>query len=70
MSVNAHGYGDYNGGGTGQDTVRPTPPSGPGDGPDGSQAAARLLEITARETDQWRSEARSEAAAIVAGARE
>ena len=77
MSVNAHGYGDpysgtgdYTGGGTGDDTARPAPPSGLGDGPDGSQAAARLLEMTARETDQWRSEARSEAAAIVAGARE
>jgi cell division septum initiation protein DivIVA len=77
MSVNAYGYGDPNsgtgdhiGGGAGQGTVRPTSPSGPSDGPDGSQAAARLLEMTARETDQWRSEARSEAAAIVAGARE
>jgi cell division septum initiation protein DivIVA len=56
MSVNAYGNGE--------------PHSGTGDGPDGSHAAARLLAMTARETDQWRSEARSEAAAIVAGARE
>jgi cell division septum initiation protein DivIVA len=35
-----------------------------------SQAAARLLELAARETDQWREEARNEAAAIVAEARE
>jgi hypothetical protein len=33
-------------------------------------AAARLLEITARETDQWRSDARAEATAIVATARD
>jgi cell division septum initiation protein DivIVA len=32
--------------------------------------AARLLEMTARETDQWRSEARAEAAEIVASARQ
>jgi cell division septum initiation protein DivIVA len=77
MSVNAYGYGDPNsgtgdniGGGTGQETVRPASPIGRSDGLGGSQAAARLLEMTARETDQWRSEARSEATAIVAGARE
>jgi cell division septum initiation protein DivIVA len=35
-----------------------------------SPSAARLLEMTARETDQWRSEARAEADAIVAAARE
>src|SRR5690349_16071835 len=34
-----------------------------------ASAAARLLEITARETDQWRADARSEAASIVAAAR-
>jgi cell division septum initiation protein DivIVA len=33
-------------------------------------SAARLLEMTARDTDQWRSEARAEAAHIVAAARE
>ncbi|MDH2416286.1 hypothetical protein [Nocardioides sp. CER19] len=48
--------------GAGEDTRNPE------DGTE-SQAAARLLEITARETDQWRSDARSEAAAIVADAR-
>ena len=35
-----------------------------------SPSAARLLEMTARETDQWRSDARAEAAEIVASARE
>ncbi|MFC7494633.1 MULTISPECIES: hypothetical protein [unclassified Nocardioides] len=45
-------------------------PSGPGESSDSSPAAARLLEMVARETDEWRSEARTEAAAIVAGARE
>jgi cell division septum initiation protein DivIVA len=39
-------------------------------GGDGSQAAARLLELTAREADQWRADAKSEAAAIVAAARD
>ncbi|GCD91485.1 hypothetical protein [Nocardioides sp. LS1] len=56
MSINAHAYSD--------------PHPAPGDVPDSSPAAARLLEMTARETDQWRSEARSEAATIVAGARD
>lgn len=32
--------------------------------------AARLLEMTARETDQWRSDARAEAAEVVASARQ
>ncbi|MEP9362633.1 hypothetical protein ABLE68_06685 [Nocardioides sp. CN2-186] len=36
----------------------------------GSPAAARLLEITARETDEWRAEARRDADAILASARE
>jgi len=73
MSINAHGYGGLRSatGGTGDDTARPAgEANGLADGPDGAQAAARLMELTARETDQWRSEARSEAAAIVAGARE
>lgn len=35
-----------------------------------SPSAVRLLEMTARDTDQWRSEARAEAAEIVAAARE
>ncbi len=35
-----------------------------------SPSAARLLELTARETDQWRADAKDEAAAIVAAARE
>lgn len=38
--------------------------------PDGSPAAARLLEMTARETDRWRTEAKGEAAEIIAGARD
>ena len=33
-------------------------------------SAARLLDMTARETDRWRSEARAEAAEIVASARQ
>lgn len=33
-----------------------------------SPSAARLLEMTARDTDQWRSDARAEAAEIVAAA--
>ncbi|WP_299931246.1 hypothetical protein [uncultured Nocardioides sp.] len=33
-----------------------------------SPSAARLLEMTARDTDQWRSDARAEAAGIVAAA--
>ncbi|HYH73387.1 MAG TPA: hypothetical protein VD764_09215 [Nocardioides sp.] len=35
-----------------------------------SPSAARLLELTARDTDQWLSDARAEAAQIVAAARE
>ncbi|MBS2937728.1 hypothetical protein KDN32_08230 [Nocardioides sp. J2M5] len=35
-----------------------------------SPSAARLLEMTARETDQWRADARAEADGIVAAARE
>jgi cell division septum initiation protein DivIVA len=35
-----------------------------------SRSAARLLEVTARETDQWRSEARHEATGLVAAARD
>ena len=34
-----------------------------------SPSAARLLEMTARDTDKWRSDARAEAAEIVAAAR-
>jgi len=37
---------------------------------DDARAAARLLEMTAREVDQWRSQAQDEAAAIVAAGRE
>jgi cell division septum initiation protein DivIVA len=36
----------------------------------GSPSAARLLEMTARDTDQWRSDARAEAAQTVAAAQE
>lgn len=35
-----------------------------------SPSAARLLEMTARETDQWRADAKAEAAEIVAVARQ
>ena len=35
-----------------------------------SPSAARLLEMTARDTDQWRSDARAEAAEVVAKARQ
>jgi F0F1-type ATP synthase membrane subunit b/b' len=34
-----------------------------------SPSAARLLEMTARDTDRWRSDARAEAAEVVASAR-
>jgi cell division septum initiation protein DivIVA len=69
-SINAHTYGDPNSGTGGVSGNDPARPASPRSGPDGSPAAARLLEMTARETDQWRSEAKSEAAAIVASARE
>lgn len=68
MSIDADRYGDpytRTGSPTGHDTVRPSAPLG---GSDSSQAAARLLEMTANETEQWRTDARSEAAAIVAEA--
>jgi flagellar biosynthesis/type III secretory pathway protein FliH len=46
----------------------------PGTSPDGvaeaSPSAARLLEMTARDTDQWRAEAKAEAEAVVAAARD
>jgi len=35
-----------------------------------SPSAARLLEMTARDTDQWRSDARAEAARLVAAAQD
>jgi cell division septum initiation protein DivIVA len=73
MSINAGRYGDpYSApdSSTGDDVGRPlTPLGGPDDAPEGSPAAVRLLEMTARETDQWRADARSESAAIVAAAR-
>jgi len=74
MSIDAHNRDNRPSGesaDTGTGTVRPLRPrSAPDSAPDSSPAAARLLEMTARETDQWRTEARSEADAIVAGARE
>lgn len=72
MSINGHTYGDlYPAVGTGEASARSTTPSsGTDGGQDSSQAAARLLEKTAREAEQWRAEAKNEAAAIVAGARE
>jgi cell division septum initiation protein DivIVA len=78
MSINEQTFGDPYAS-TGQDTARPTPVRGGQDaaqdaaqdaGLDSSQAAARLLEMTARETDQWRAEAKGEAATIVAGAKD
>jgi cell division septum initiation protein DivIVA len=57
MSIHAH---------TPDDT---TPSHHPDDLPHDSQAA-RLLAMTARETDQWRAEARIEADAVVSEARE
>lgn len=54
MSIKADTYGD--------------PHAGADSTTDGS-AAARLLEITARETDQWRADARNEADAVVTAAR-
>ena len=72
MSINADTYGDpysESGSTTGDGGRPPTRLNGSGDGSDGSHAAARLLEMTARETDQWRADARSEAAVIVTAAR-
>jgi cell division septum initiation protein DivIVA len=66
MSINAQSYDDLHPG-AGRESGEGTEPSSSADS---SPAAARLLAITARETDQWREEARSEAAAVVAGARE
>ena len=68
MSIDADQYGDsYSRTGDSKDAPRTEAPSS---GRDASAAAARLLEVTARETEQWRSEARNEAAAIVARARD
>lgn len=47
-----------------QNHADPTDPSDP------SAAAARLLALTARDTDQWRAEARTEADTVVSAARE
>lgn len=74
MSINADWFGGPDST-TGAETERPGVPSSgldddPVNGASASQAAARLLELTARETEQWRAAAESEAAAIVAGARE
>jgi len=72
MSTNAERHGDpysRTGDRSGAAIERPAVrPSGLDDGQDGS-AAARLLEMTARETDRWRSEARTESDATVADAR-
>lgn len=74
MSSNADTYDEPNSSnvdGADASTTRPgVRPGGPADGQDGSLAAIRLLEMTARDTDRWRSEARTEAAALVAEARE
>src|SRR6478735_7040955 len=63
MSINAHHHGN------GVFPAAASPSASSDDQPDSSQAAARMLEKIANETDQWRSDARNEAAAIVAGAR-
>jgi cell division septum initiation protein DivIVA len=74
MSIKAHTYDDHyagTGDDAGHDAASPEATlSGSNGAPHSSPAAARLLAMTARETDQWRSEAKSEAAAVVAGARE
>ena len=57
MSSNAHTYDDAHNGVTHDDATE----SGP--------SAARLLEMTARETDRWRAEAKEEAESVVAEAR-
>ena len=72
MSINADRYGDLyseSGGSTGVGERPPTRSNGSSEGSHGSHAAARLLEMTGRETDQWRADARSEAAVIVTAAR-
>lgn len=68
MSINDHSSSDPHataGADLGDDTA--TRAAVPGQS-DGSQAAARLLEMTAREIDQWRAEAKQEAAGIVSAA--
>ncbi|GAB7004665.1 hypothetical protein JCM18899A_21380 [Nocardioides sp. AN3] len=74
MSINVDGPGDPSTSGGGDTHGDTAPPDGPeathDDGSHASHAAARLLELTARETEQWRSDARNDAATIVARARE
>lgn len=74
MTINADRYGDpyaVSGGSSGDEGERaPTPSEDTTGASAESPAAARLLEMTARETDQWRAEARNEADALVAAARE
>ena len=67
MSINEH---TANGTYPGDGVVSPSAPSAADEGQDSSQAAARLLEMTARETDRWRAEAKEEAAAAVAAGRD
>jgi cell division septum initiation protein DivIVA len=73
MSINADEHGEpysRTDAHTGPDITHPgAPPSLPNEIQNGSLAAARLLEITARDTDRWRSEAQTESDAIVAEAR-
>jgi cell division septum initiation protein DivIVA len=72
MTINADRHGDPYAGSDnkiGEDGARTPASSGDSEGASDGSAAARLLEITARETEQWRADARSEAAALVADAR-
>ena len=62
MTINAHPYGN-------DLSPAASPSASSGEGTDSSHAAARMLEMIANETDQWRSDAKDEAAAIVAEAR-
>lgn len=76
MSINADRYPDKRedqpadaAGGADGSAGRRLIPAPRADEAPGSAASARLLEMTAQETDRWRSEARSEADQIVARAR-
>ncbi|KQW47259.1 hypothetical protein ASC77_12290 [Nocardioides sp. Root1257] len=66
MSISA----DRPGEASGHDAAHPPAPrTGPDDVADPSPAAARLLEMTARETDRWRAEARVEVEGLLTDAR-
>jgi len=74
MNTSEHIFGSSQpdaGGNTGDDATEDTRRGAAAAGrTDDARAAARLLEMTAREIEQWRSQAQDEAAGIVASGRE